>query len=130
DLAQVLEIDRAAFPLLWQNSYAYLELAFNQAAVAGLALLDGRPVGYQISTATALGGHLARLAVLPELHGHGIGYALTADLLEQFLQRGARSVTVNTQQNNAASLALYEKIGFLRTGEEYPIYQIDPHLPD
>jgi RimJ/RimL family protein N-acetyltransferase len=31
-------------------------------------------------------------------------------------------ITVNTQSNNTASLALYEKIGFHRAGEQYPVY--------
>jgi len=126
DLSTAFDIDRAAFPLLWQNSLPYLELAFRQAAVATLAILDGQAIGYQISTATPMGGHLARLAVLPEYQGHNIGMALLKDLLAQFIQRGARTVTVNTQSDNLASLALYQKMGFIRTGEEYPIYQATP----
>jgi hypothetical protein len=30
---------------------------------------------------------------------------------------------VNTQQDNLFSLTLYQKAGFTRTGEEYPVYQ-------
>jgi ribosomal protein S18 acetylase RimI-like enzyme len=52
-----------------------------------------------------------------------IGSALVADVLSQFARRGAHTLTVNTQQDNLASLALYEKVGFIRTGEEYPVYQ-------
>lgn len=127
DLPDVLAIDRAAFPVLWQNSQTYLELAYRQSAIATLAVLNGKPVGYQISTATPMGGHLARLAVLPNMQERGIGYALLHDLLAGFARRGARTVTVNTQQDNCSSLNLYQKIGFDRTGEEYPIYQLDPH---
>jgi flavin-dependent dehydrogenase len=36
---------------------------------------------------------------------------------------GASRVTVNTQKNNSASLALYTRIGFKATGEKYPVYQ-------
>jgi len=84
---------------------------------------DGQLLGYQISTATTMGGHLARLAVHPAAQGGGIGYALVHDMLSQFTRRGARQVTVNTQQDNLVSLALYQKAGFKRTGEEYPVYQ-------
>jgi ribosomal protein S18 acetylase RimI-like enzyme len=31
--------------------------------------------------------------------------------------------TVNTQSDNATSLALYKRIGFHETGERYPVYQ-------
>jgi ribosomal-protein-alanine N-acetyltransferase len=123
DLGNIEKIDVAAFSPLWQNSQAYLELAFRQAAVATVAELDNHMVGYQISTATPIGGHLARLAVLPNLQGHGVGYALVRDMLSQFTRRGARKVTVNTQKDNLASLSLYHKLGFEQTGEEYPVYQ-------
>jgi ribosomal-protein-alanine N-acetyltransferase len=125
DLAAVESIDSASFSLVWQNSRTYLEIAFRQAAVATVAEYKGQLVGYQISTGTPIGGHLARLAVLPGLQGKGIGYAILYDLLNQFARRGAHMVTVNTQKDNLASLSLYHKAGFQMTGEEYPIYQLE-----
>jgi ribosomal protein S18 acetylase RimI-like enzyme len=125
DIALVEEIDAAAFIPVWQNSKYGLEEAFRQAAIATIAEHDGEVVGYQISTATPIGGHLARLAVLPKTQGHGVGYALLHDVLSQFRRRGAQTVTVNTQHDNSASLALYQKAGFRLTGEEYPFYEFD-----
>lgn len=115
-------VDAQAFEPLWQNTYTCLQMAYQQAAWATVAELDGQMVAYQISTATSLGGHLARLAVIPECRGMGIGAALLRDLLLQFKQRGAYKVTVNTQKNNDASLALYQKSGFHLTGERYPVF--------
>jgi len=43
--------------------------------------------------------------------------------LERFEERGTFHVTVNTQHNNLASLALYKRAGFRLTGEVYPIYE-------
>lgn len=125
DLIEVETIDAASFSLVWQNSRTYLEIAFRQAAVATVVEYEGQLVGYQISTGTPIGGHLARLAVLPHLQGKGIGYTLLYDLLSQFMRRGARTITVNTQKDNLASLSLYHKSGFQLTGEEYPIYQLE-----
>lgn len=123
DLSQVVAVDMAAFDLVWQNSLMSLEIAFRQAAVATVAEEAGEIIGYQISTATPMGGHLARLAVIPQQQGRGVGRALVADLLAQFERRGAQVITVNTQEDNLASLSLYRKAGFNRTGEEYPVYQ-------
>jgi ribosomal protein S18 acetylase RimI-like enzyme len=73
-----------------------------------------------------MGGHLARLATHPEYQRQGIGCAILRDLLIQFKQRGAARITVNTQEDNLASIALYENAGFMRTGETYPVYQYLP----
>ena len=123
DLDFVEEVDIAAFGEVWQNSRSSLEVAFQQAAIATVAEISGELVGYQISTATAMGGHLARLAVKPQFQGLGVGYSLVRDMLSQFERRGIMSVTVNTQDDNMISLKLYRKAGFRRNGEEFPVYQ-------
>jgi ribosomal protein S18 acetylase RimI-like enzyme len=125
DIGGVHDVDAASFVPIWQNSRPSLELAYRQAAVATVAEYQGQMVGYQISTASPVGGHLARLAVVPGFQGHGIGAALVGDLLTQFKRRGARKVTVNTQKDNSSSLNLYQKIGFCLTGEEYPVYLLN-----
>ena len=124
DLGAVQTIDRSAFSPLWQNTESCLELAYRQAAIATIVEQDGQMVGYQISTSTPMGGHLARLAVVPEKQDHGIGKTMLVDLLSQFARRGIFKVTVNTQRDNTSSLNLYHKLGFKLTGEEYPVYQL------
>ena len=124
DLNGVCEVDQASFVPIWQNSQSYLEVAFRQASIATVAEIEGRLVGYQISTSTSVGGHVARLAVSPGSQGQGVGYNLVYDLLKQFRRRGARAVTVSTQYDNQPSMGLYKKIGFILTGETYPIYQL------
>ena len=81
-------------------------------------------VGYQISTSFPFSGHLARLAVRPEYQRMNVAYGLVHDLLARFKQQGIWRATVNTQDSNLASISLYEKIGFRRTGEEFAVYEI------
>ncbi len=123
DLEMVETVDHTSFTPVWQTSRFTLEAAFKQSAVATVAESGNQIVGYQISTATTRGGHLARLAVHPQFQGQGIGYALVRDALLKFTQRGAQTITVNTQKGNLASLAIYQKAGFLATGEDYPVFQ-------
>jgi ribosomal protein S18 acetylase RimI-like enzyme len=123
DLPEVAKVDNAAFEPLWQNSISSLQTAFPQAAVATVALQDHRIVGYQISTQNPFGAHLARLAVLPDLQSRGVGSSLLGDLLAQLRERSINRVTVNTQSDNRSSQALYERMGFVRTGEQYPVYE-------
>lgn len=123
DLDIIEKIDHESFGPVWKNSYDSLELAFQQSVIASVAESDNEIVGYQYSTSSAMGGHLARLAVKTDMQGEGIGYLLIYQLLTQFRKQGVIHVTVNTQQNNVASLGLYSKAGFTLTGESYRVYQ-------
>ncbi len=123
DLPCVAEVDAAAFEPLWQNSLPALSKAFSQAIYPSVAQDESGLAGYQLSTGSPFGAHLARLAVRPEAQGRGIASALISDLMDCVCRdENLSHITVNTQSNNMASLALYEKIGFRRTGEQYPIY--------
>ncbi len=123
DLKTIEQIDHDAFDEVWKNSFESLEIAYQQSALATVAEAGQEMVGYQYSTTSAMGGHLARLAVKKEYQGKGIGYLLVQQALKQFSSQGIGHVTVNTQKNNHASLGLYAKAGFNSTGESYRVYQ-------
>ena len=122
DLPQVVQTDNAAFHPLWHNSYDTIQLAFSQALFATVAENSHGIVGYQLTTGHGPRAHLARLAVRPELQGRGVGRALLNDLFIKITRNGIGRLSVNTQNDNTASLSLYQKMGFNRTGEEYPVY--------
>jgi ribosomal-protein-alanine N-acetyltransferase len=129
DLPEVAEVDAGAFESIWQNSLGALQLAFAQSSHCTVAVWDGRVIGYQISTSFPFSGHLARLAVRPEYQRMRIAYGLVHDLLARFKQQGIWRTTVNTQDTNLASISLYEKTGFRRTGEEFAVYEIPLNHP-
>jgi ribosomal protein S18 acetylase RimI-like enzyme len=122
DLPRVVEIDSDAFEPLWRNSIAALSKAFEQSSYATVAEDPSGLIGYQLSSGGSFGAHLARLAVVPERQGHGIGGILVGDLIRHIQNSGGSKVTVNTQAGNAASLALYSRLGFRKTGEMFPVY--------
>jgi ribosomal-protein-alanine N-acetyltransferase len=122
DLPVVAVVDAAGFAPLWRNSVSALKSGFSQAGFATVAEMNGEVVGYQISTRNSFGAHLARLAVVPQMQGRGLGYLLVQDLLHQAHFSGLYRITVNTQNDNAKSLALYQKIGFHLTGERYTVF--------
>ncbi len=123
DLEAVFHLDNLAFEYEWRNSARALELAYGQSTVATVIEDGQKLLGYQVSTTSMGGGHLARLAVHPEARNQGIGYALVAHLLDELQKRGIHQVTVNTQQDNAASLALYARAGFRQVDEQYQVFQ-------
>jgi ribosomal protein S18 acetylase RimI-like enzyme len=123
DLPAVEQVDTDAFDPLWRISLDNLQRAFAQSVSATVVESQGRLLGYQLSTGKPDGAHLARLAVRKEAQRLGLGAALVAGLIQQMRQRGAGHISVNTQSDNHVSLALYQKLGFLRTGEQHPVYR-------
>lgn len=122
DLDDVHEIDNLAFEPLWQNSREEVLRSLVQSAYSCVAELDHQIVGYQISTGSFFNAHLARLAVHPSYQHQSLGFYLVEDLQRHFLNMNVDRLTVNTQNNNASSLALYHRTGFALTGESFPVY--------
>lgn len=122
DLDRVREIDNFAFDTLWQHSKDLIELAYAQAEFATVAMQKDSILGYQISTATQYGAHLARLAVHPEAQGKGVGFQLLRDLQNACWQSERYRISVNTHDTNHRSLALYRKAGFKPSPESYPVF--------
>jgi ribosomal protein S18 acetylase RimI-like enzyme len=125
DLPEVEKTDAASFDPLWQNPLETLKRAFGQALYATVAENENGIIGYQISTGGGQRAHLARLAVHPVVQGKGAGRALLNDLFVFLTFMGVSRLSVNTQSDNQASLNLYQRIGFVRTGEQYPVYTFD-----
>ena len=125
DLPEVEKTDAASFTPLWQNPLDTLRRAFSQTLLATVAEDERGIVGYQLTTGGRTHAHLARLAVHPSAQGRGAGRSLLNELFGRLTQMGVTRLTVNTQDDNDASLGLYQKMGFARTGEEYPVYTFE-----
>jgi ribosomal protein S18 acetylase RimI-like enzyme len=123
DLPQVLEIDSTAFDPLWQNSLSLVKLAFESASFATVAMDSTGIIGYQISNPTQYGAHLGRLAVHPNSQRKGVGFALVRNLQAKFSNTHTGRISVNTQDSNNQSLALYQKAGFSVTEDSFPVFQ-------
>ena len=125
DLPDVEKTDAASFTPLWQNPLDTLRRAYVQAMFATVAEDKHGIVGYQLTTGGRNHAHLARLAVQPSAQGRGAGRALLSELFARLTQMGMTKLTVNTQSDNVVSLSLYQKMGFVRTGEQYPVYTFE-----
>lgn len=123
DLTEVTRVDNASFEPIWRMSSADLQLAFERSTHKSVAILDGQICGYQMSSLSGFSAHLARLAILPVFQHRGLGWRLLHSVLDHIINRtGTWSVTLNTQDNNTSSLALYRRAGFHLTGEHFPVY--------
>jgi ribosomal protein S18 acetylase RimI-like enzyme len=123
DLPAVTELDQTAFEPIWRLSPDDVINAYQRSSYSTVAEIDGKIIAYQMSSASGFYAHLARLAVHPGLQRRRIGYAVVQNLLEHFIdRRRCWGVTLNTQHDNASSIALYHRIGFRETGERFPVY--------
>ncbi|MBN1312785.1 MAG: GNAT family N-acetyltransferase [Anaerolineae bacterium] len=125
DLDAVVRVDTASFHPLWQHSHDALETAQCQASTFTLIELAGDVLGYQLSTWYIDAGHLARLAVKPEVRGQGLGKLLVGDVLCFFAERNITKITVNTQADNIVSQRLYASLGFKPTGHSVSMWSLD-----
>jgi len=125
DLPNVTVVDGASFDPLWHNSRETLRRALAQSMFTTVAEDEHGVIGYQLTTGTGTRAHLARLAVHPSVQGRGVGRALLGNLFEQLVQNGYLKLSVNTQSDNQTSMKLYQNMGFVRTGEAYPVYTFD-----
>ena len=122
DLNEVEQVDRDAFGAFWHNTFDSLQRACGQSFYSSIAEDETGIIVYQISTGNPFGAHLARLGVRPEAQGRGVGSALVHDLIQRAGALQSGRLSVNTQDNNFASLRLYEKLCFTRSGEYYPFF--------
>lgn len=124
DYGTVAAIDRAAFDPLWWRSE---ESVCRHAATASrflVAELRGMVVGYAEREQHACQGHVNRLAVSPSQQARGIGGALLRATLERLWDGGAEIVSLNTQATNHASRRLYERFGFVPTGDSATVWAL------
>jgi ribosomal protein S18 acetylase RimI-like enzyme len=116
DLDALVQIDDDAFGDFWRLG----PTGIREAAAATprsrvrLASSGGRPAGYAITGLAGGGGYLQRLAVIETARGRGVGRSLVLDGLRWLRRHGAPRALVNTQEDNAGALALYESVGFRR----------------
>lgn len=127
DFATVHRVDNIAFEPLWQLSEAGIRAAHKQSTYATVAEHQGEIIAYQISNINLPSAHLSRLAVLPDWQRQQIGQNLVNDLVAFYYGLGANQVTVNTQDDNPASLHVYQKLGFRMLPESFPVLTYQPN---
>jgi len=122
DRLPALEVDRLAFDRFWRLDERGLLEAVAATPTARFRIgqpVDqprepgGEVVAYAITGRAGRRGYLQRLAVDPSYRRAGLATALITDATRWLARCGARTVVVNTQEHNAAALALYQHLGFV-----------------
>jgi len=114
DVAAIIAVDHAAFEPMWWYNREILRRALDLAYCFDVIYLGDECVGYQFSTLRDGRGHIVRLATHPRWQRNGIGVRLLSAAMTALDRAGAKGVTVNTQEDNWASLRLYCRFDFER----------------
>src|SRR3954454_14178499 len=86
---------------------------------------DGKPqvVGYAGLCAYEGEAYIQTIGVIPEAQGTGIGSMLLTALLEDAVERGEQTVTLEVRADNPRAQRVYERFGFLPIGRRRNYYQ-------
>jgi ribosomal protein S18 acetylase RimI-like enzyme len=121
DLNTLINLDGLTFDEVWHYAVGNIADALFHDSSFVLAELAGQIVGYEWCELYAPRAHLTRLAVHPDYQGRGIGAQLLHRALTDASEHGVNQITLNTQENNYRSLALYQRFGFRATKQRMPL---------
>ena len=129
EYADIQRIDAEAFEPEWQKTPHDIRELTSGDGLSLIAVIDDAPVAYAIANwhDSHSTFHLVRIAVLPAYQGRRIASQLLSAVLSHGFGNGAVRVTLNTQRNNYAALALYTRAGFTASGEQYDVIRAEGH---
>lgn len=131
DAAEIIALQRAAYRVEAERYDDFglppltetiddLVAAVHREVVLVARLSDGDPAGHIVGTARARvtddTAHIARLSVLPALHGRGIGRQLLAAIERETAP--VRRHVLSTGHRSERNLRMYERAGYRRTHHE------------
>lgn len=121
DLEALVALDAQVFDPPYQLASGELVEYMVTSGHFVVAEAAGAMAGYACADVVDDEGQIIRLAVHPRARRQGLGRALLYDGLAYCHANGARTVMVNTQDSNRASLAMYENAGFRHVGRRVPM---------
>jgi GNAT superfamily N-acetyltransferase len=115
DLADALQVDRAAFDPFWRFDRTALVEAFHATPERAIHLVR-RPGGglaaFAVTGRSGSQAYLQRVAVDPAWQARGIGRSLVRTAAAWARAAGASALLLNTPEQNASAAALYASEGF------------------
>ena len=115
-LAEVLRIEREAFPAPWTESMFRQEIEEKWLSRSFVARVNGVVAGYVISWFLRGEVHILNVAVATVFQRRGIGRRLLAHVIELGEQTEHHLATLEVRASNDAAKLLYVTMGFAPVG--------------
>ena len=117
DLGDIERIERAAYPTPWSRSMFAGERAKpSSISLSAFDAVDVRLLGYLMISRYVDAWHVMNVAVEPGLRRRGIATRLLEELFRLTEGDSRRGYTLEVRVSNEHAIALYERLGFQRTG--------------
>lgn len=123
DLADLGRLERACFPDFWGEAALRQVLSDPKYLVIIARDEAGAPLGYLIGWHLEGEAELARLGVILQARGRGLGRDLLRQALGSWRERGAERVFLEVRASNGAARRLYEQCGFATVGKRPRYYE-------
>ena len=114
----------AEFAYPWSaEEIADLIAASSTLSASALDPATGRVRGFVLARVAADEAEILTIAVETAAQGKGVGRALMREALRQAANAGARTIFLEVAAENAAAVALYLRLGFLKVAERTGYYR-------
>lgn len=123
DLLRLAEIEAASFADPWPVDLLAVELVHPQAMLLAASRERGPAAGYAVFRHAAGEAELLRVGVNPAERRRGLARALVAAGLERLRAEGVEVCHLEVRVDNHGAVALYEDLGFERTGRRRGYYR-------
>ena len=121
DLAEVLEIEQAAYEFPWTHGNFIDSLRAGHSTWT-MRDTSGTLIAYAVVMIVLDEAHLLNLTVAPSCQRFGFGWRMLEAMAENARSYGARSMLLEVRPSNVAAQKMYERYGFVRIGARRGYY--------
>ena len=121
DLPEVCDIENESFSDPWSEK-SFRDSLLDEKNGYLVAEVDGKIAGYCGLWGIAGEGDIYNVAVKKEFRRKHIGEALLKTLIQQSIERGITSFTLEVRASNEPAIKLYESLGFHGVGIRKDFY--------
>lgn len=122
DIPALALLESECFSCPWSENALYSELS-NENALFLTAKENGEPLGYIGSHLVVGECYVTNIAVFERHRRRGVAKALINRLCFLLKEENTRFLTLEVRRSNKAAVALYEKMGFVLSGEIKDMYE-------
>lgn len=128
DLAQIMEIERRAYPYPWTQGI--LRDCIRVGYTCWLYEVDAVIQAYGVMSVAAGEAHVLNLCVRPESQRQGLGAKMLKQLIALARRHGADTLLLEVRPSNLPAVNLYQSLGFNEVGARKNYYPAEQGRED